>query len=296
MRRTRKELKERHFLRRVFNFSPFLHQCRDCHELNSRHSVKLAWLKSGFLHRLKPWVAGAFDVDHFPLFDLNQGWDCHKLMQKHSIKLAWLKSFFLHQLNSWMRIDFPAYFATLSSDSAHWVSVKEWFRFFFKPLFQFFTTTFESQHWFGFTVFGLMCRIVWQGNPVAEIVIVCLHHVTNGSIWKVNFLRVASLKRCYVKLSFHLLWWFFRLCSRATQMHRICPRGHRDAADSHGLVCQRRSLMSEIRVSLMRCFWMPDACQNSSVWTNVIWDISSVAVLCSDVECKYFFIVHFLSL
>jgi hypothetical protein len=39
--------------------------------------------------------------------------------RKQSVTLAWLKSFFLHRLNSWMRIDFPAYFATLSSHSGH---------------------------------------------------------------------------------------------------------------------------------------------------------------------------------
>jgi hypothetical protein len=32
-------------------------------------------------------------------------------------------------------------------------------------------------------------------------------NVKNGSIWKVDFLRVASLKRCCVKLSFHFLSW-----------------------------------------------------------------------------------------
>jgi hypothetical protein len=60
----------------------------------------------------------------------------------------------------------------------------------------------------------------------------------------------ASLKRYDVKLSFHFLSWSFRLYSRAHQIHqmyRICPRGHRDAADSRVLVYQRRSLMSEIR-------------------------------------------------
>jgi hypothetical protein len=33
---------------------------------------------------------------------------------------------------------------------------------------------------FGFTVFGFICSIGWQGNPVPEIVIVCLQIVTKS--------------------------------------------------------------------------------------------------------------------
>jgi hypothetical protein len=42
-------------------------QRRNCHELKRKHSLKLAWLKSFFLDRLKFWVRDALQsADHFP--------------------------------------------------------------------------------------------------------------------------------------------------------------------------------------------------------------------------------------
>jgi hypothetical protein len=70
---------------------PLLHlnPGRDCHELKDGHSVKLAWLRSLFLHRLKFWAGiASLNADHFPLLHLNPGRDCHELSMEHS--LDWL--------------------------------------------------------------------------------------------------------------------------------------------------------------------------------------------------------------
>jgi hypothetical protein len=62
---------------------------RYCHELETRHSLELVWLKSFFFHQLKCWVNGAFmGADHFPQLYLNQGRDCHELKSMHSFKIV----------------------------------------------------------------------------------------------------------------------------------------------------------------------------------------------------------------
>jgi hypothetical protein len=68
------------------NHFPLLHlnPSQDYPESKSRHSIKLVWLQSFFLHGLKFWVRAAFwNADAFPRFDLNQDRDCHELHGSH---------------------------------------------------------------------------------------------------------------------------------------------------------------------------------------------------------------------
>jgi hypothetical protein len=104
-------------------------------------------------------------------------------------------------------------------------------------------------------------------------------------IWNVNFLRVASLKRYYVKLSFHFLLWLLsslvscesdlsNLSTRTSGCCRLpCSRVSEEKSD---VWCPRSEIRDErweIKVRSLLSSWMPDGCQKGSWWTIVNWDI-----------------------
>jgi hypothetical protein len=75
---------------------PLLHlnQGWDCHELNNAHFVKLAWLKSLFLHRLKLWVMSASsNVVGLNRLHLNEDHDCVKLSELLSRDFMFIQHF-----------------------------------------------------------------------------------------------------------------------------------------------------------------------------------------------------------